>query len=219
MVGPLLFTIFINDLPDAVKSEVRRFSDDTIIFNTSENHKQLQEDLAALEEWEERWMMSFNPLKCEHVKFSRKRQRRSQNTYTLHNIEMSRSTSVKYLGVKLENTLRWNENSSFITSKASARLGYMRRTIPPSLPHLRDRAYKYLARPVVEYSSTVWDGGLTLTQSRNIEAIQRRAARLVHNIRCTDRTTSTTKLVEKLGWDRLSERRMRRRVGMCRALW
>ena len=168
VIGPLLFTIFINDLPDSVRSNVRLFADDAVIYNTADNRDKLQEDLHTLETWEKEWKMKFNALKCEHIKFSRKRERGVNNTFTLHNIDMPKATGVKYLGIKLENTLRWNENSTFITSKASGRLGYVSRTIPPSLPDLRSRAYKYLVRPVIEYSSTVWDEALTNTQINSI---------------------------------------------------
>ena len=75
VIGPLLFTVFINDLPDSIKSTARLFADDTVVYNTVENREQLQKDLYALEEWEKTWKMEFNALKCEHVKFSRKRHR------------------------------------------------------------------------------------------------------------------------------------------------
>ena len=218
VIGPILFTIFINDLPDAIKSSARLFADDTVVYNTTDNRDQLQQDLCALETWERDWKMEFNALKCEHIKFSRKRERGVNNTYTLHNIDMPKTNDVKYLGVKLENTLRWNNNTSFITGKASSRIGYIRRTIPPALSGLRNQAYKYLIRPVVEYSSTVWDGSLTNTQTNSIEAIQRRAARMVCNIKRTDHTTSTTQLLEHLEWDTLKNRRERRRLGIFRAM-
>ena len=218
VVGPILFLIYINDLPNAVKSNVRLFADDTVIYNTVNNKQQLQQDLTALEEWETAWRMEFNPIKCEHIRFSRKRTNAVDNSYTLHNITMPKTSTVKYLGVKLEGSLRWNENTSFVTSKASSRLGYIRRTIPSSLPHLRDKAYKQLLRPTLEYASAVWDASLTATQERSLEAVQRRAARMVNNIRRTDHTTSTTQLISDLDWNTLRSRREDRRLGMFRAM-
>ena len=84
----VLFTVFINDLPDSINSAARLFADDTVVYNTVENREQLQKDLHALEEWEKTWKMEFNALKCEHVKFSRKRQRGIDNEYKLHHICM-----------------------------------------------------------------------------------------------------------------------------------
>ena len=42
--------------------------------------------------------MEFNPTKCEHLRFSRKRTKGIGNTFTLHNITMPKTTYVKYLG-------------------------------------------------------------------------------------------------------------------------
>ena len=206
VIGPILFLVYINDLPDSVLSKTRMFADDTVIYNTSENHTQLQKDLDALQAWETTWNMEFNPLKCEYIKFSRKRTKGLENQYLLHDVSIPKNDGVKYLGVKLQNTLRWNDNTNYISNKVSSRLGYIRRTIPPSLPNLRAKAYTTLARPILEYSSSVWDGSLTQTQSNRLEAVQRRAARTVFNIPRTDHTTSTSSLIEKLEWEQLNTR-------------
>ena len=218
VVGPILFLVYINDLPTSVLSQTRLFADDTVIYNLSCNREQLQKDLDTLQKWEASWNMEFNPLKCEYVKFSRRKTKGINNQYYLHNIEIPKTDSVKYLGVKLESSMRWNDNTTYLVNKASSRLGYVKRTIPPTLPHLRAKAFTSLVRPIVEYASTVWDGQLTKTQSTKIEAIQRRAARNVFNIPRTDHQTSTTKLLEDLDWQNLDYRRERRRLGLFRAM-
>lgn len=217
VVGPILFLVYINDLPNSVVSTARLFADDTVIYNTTENRQTLQNDLEALEKWEIDWNMQFNPSKCEFVKFSRKKSH-DNNTYLLHGIEIPRSDGVKYLGIKLENSLKWNKNTAYITNKAASRLGYIRRTIPHTLPHLRNKAFTSLVRPILEYSSTVWDGNLTKAQATKIESIQRKAARIVNNIPRTDHTTSTTQLIKELEWQTLNSRRERRRLGFFRAM-
>ena len=88
----------------------------------------------------------------------------------------------------------------------------------PTLPHLRAKAYTTLVRPILEYSSTVWDGSLTQTQATKLEAVQRRAARTVHNIPRTDHHTSTSQLINKLNWETLDSRREWRRLGLFRAI-
>ena len=153
-------------------------------------------------------------MKCKHVKFSRKRTKGTDHQYSLHNINIPKTDSVKYLGVKLESSLRWNDNTTYISNKASSRLGYIRRTIPPTLPQLRAKAYTTLVRPILEYAATVWDGSLTQTQAVKLEAVQRRAARTVYNIPRTDHQTSTTQLIDQLSWQTLDTRRNCRRLGL-----
>jgi hypothetical protein len=64
-----------NSCPDTLKSNVRLFADDTIVYLTisalTDCHT-LQSDLHKLEKWEEEWLMSFNPDKCEIIHISRK---------------------------------------------------------------------------------------------------------------------------------------------------
>ena len=47
-------------------------------------------------------------------------------------------------------SLHWNESADSITDKASSRIVYNRRTIPPSLPHFRDKSDKQVTRPILD---------------------------------------------------------------------
>ena len=68
VLGPLLFVLYINDLPDKLESSSLMFADDTKIFKAinSENDIQaLQRDLIKLEEWSSIWLLKFHPDKCK----------------------------------------------------------------------------------------------------------------------------------------------------------
>ena len=77
VLGPVLFLIYINDLPEYVSnSTVRLFADDTLLYLTihnSSNCDKLQEDLNNLERWESDWQMSFHPQKCEVIHITTKK--------------------------------------------------------------------------------------------------------------------------------------------------
>jgi hypothetical protein len=74
VLGPLLFLIFINYLPECVTSNNRLFADDAIVYKETKSQSdtlELQKDLIALEEWEKTWVMlcpvakeSFYPFVC-----------------------------------------------------------------------------------------------------------------------------------------------------------
>ena len=64
VMGPLLFLMYINDLPETISSEVYLFADDTKIFNIivdDESINTLQNDLRKLEEWSNKWLLRFHP--------------------------------------------------------------------------------------------------------------------------------------------------------------
>ena len=74
VLGPILFLVFINDLPDGIRSKVRLFANDTAVYlavSNLEDAKQLQEDLGRLGDWSLKWDMEFNPSKCPVIHVTR----------------------------------------------------------------------------------------------------------------------------------------------------
>ena len=64
VLGPILFLVYINDLPEQVKSRVRLFADDTAMYLALSAHIEgqiLQNDLLSLEKWEKMWDMTPFP--------------------------------------------------------------------------------------------------------------------------------------------------------------
>ena len=130
MLGPALFLFYINDLPDALNSNVRLFTDDTVLYNSALNHSTLQDDLNCLEKWESDWDMEFHPKKCQHITFTRKR-KPDHHTFSLHNTQISKANSVKYLGVTLDPSYSFTNSQIGIATHVSnllASITSMRKT-------------------------------------------------------------------------------------------
>ena len=76
VLGPILFLIFIDDLPWYTKhSHVRLFADDTIMYLTissMDDGEKLQDDLTRLEAWEKEWLMDFHTEKCNVLRLTRR---------------------------------------------------------------------------------------------------------------------------------------------------
>ena len=131
--------------------------------------------------------------------------------YTLHGNKLEHVTSTKYLGVIFNNKLTWNEHISTIISKANRTLGFLKRNLQVNNQQLKSQAYKTLVRPNVEYVSTVWDP-YTKKNIDQIERVQRRAARNVHN--SYHNTSSVADMLQKLNWRSLQCRHRDARLCM-----
>jgi len=68
VIAPLLFLLFVNDMPDWVVSSLKMFADDTKLWRSIKDHSDsaiLQDNLNQLSEWSTRWQLKFNPSKCK----------------------------------------------------------------------------------------------------------------------------------------------------------
>ena len=70
VLDPILFTIYINDLPDVVQNIAKLFADDTKVYavvNKEEKQHSLQNDINNLVHWSDKWLLNFNKSNCKHV--------------------------------------------------------------------------------------------------------------------------------------------------------
>jgi hypothetical protein len=68
VLGPMLFVIYINDMPEMVESSAYLFPGDTTIFREireENDEKMLQADLDSLQSWSDTWLLKFHPHKCK----------------------------------------------------------------------------------------------------------------------------------------------------------
>ena len=213
VLGPLLFLIYINDLPDDISATVRLFADDCVLYSNIKSHQdatRLQDDLDKLSTWENKWQMQFNPQKCFVLRIAGSRSP-IVNEYTLGGTVLQETPSHSYLGVEISQDLKWDTHIVNITSSANKINGFIRRNLISCTKETKSAAYSTLVRPILEYSSSVWDP-YTKEHIHQLGKIQRRAARMV----CNDyrQETSASELIRGLDWDMLSTRRKINRVNI-----
>ena len=129
--------------------------------------------------------------------------------YKLGECILESTNSHPYLGVCITNNLSWSTHINNITSSANRSLGFIRRNLYSCSKPIKQTAYMALVRPLLEYSSTVWDPNQKELINK-IEMIQKRAARFTTNT--YNRTTSITALIKDLEWDTLQNRRTANRL-------
>ena len=207
VLGPLLFLVFINDIVDIVKSEIKLFADDTSLYLTVDHPitaaATLNTDLSSIDEWSKRWLISFNAVKTDSMIISRKHQSPAHPPLVFQGHILNSVNNHKHLGLTLRSDLKWSDHVNLLIIRASKQLNILK-----SLQYRLNREtleviYTSFIRPILEYASVVWDG-CAQQQSDQLESIQLAAARAVTGAM---KTTSIAKLYEEIGWETLAKRR------------
>ena len=115
VLGPLLFLVYINDLVEGIKCDIRIFADDTSIFRIVRNidiaYKDMQHDLNLIQKWGKQWRMSFNPDPLKptvEVIFSTKRIPGVHPILKFNGLPLERVVETKHLGLTLDKKLNFN---------------------------------------------------------------------------------------------------------------
>ena len=213
VLAPLLFLIYINDLPLHVSNKVRLYADDVILYSHIHSMDDcciLQKDLDSLTQWSHKWQMHFNPRKCEFLRITNKKNHISFN-YHINDCSIQEVTHTKYLGVVLDQHLSWNDHIKQVASKATKVNAFLHRNLYQCPPLIKSNIYKAMVRSIMEYSSTVWDPH-TLINIDRLESVQRHAARMC--FRNYSRYSSVTSMLSDLNLPTLQDRRSRAKVQM-----
>ena len=157
ILGPLLFLVYVNDIPDYIcNSVLYLFADDTkclkFISNPADSI-QLQDDINSLNHWSEQWSLLFNPTKIVQISFKPN----LQTSYAIGTSLITKVESHKDLGIILSSSLIWDAHYNQIIAKAYSILGLLRRTF--SLQnHTRSKKQLYisLVRSQLLYCSNLW---------------------------------------------------------------
>ena len=145
VLGPSLFTIFINDIPNDITSNVKIFADDTKFYNSAHLNHLIQEDLNHLLQWSNKWLLPFNIEKCKVLHYGKVN---PKNDYMMNDISVLSDSSIKDLCITFQDTLTFDEHISKITSTENSQLGIIRNTF-----HIIDKEgflilYKSNVRPI-----------------------------------------------------------------------
>ena len=182
VLGPILFVIYINDLPDVIQCFIKLFADDSKLYrrvSKIEHVEILQSCLNRAVTWADIWEMFFNLIKCHHLHIGKNS---IGQFYTMESSEGTKRletvTSEKDLGVIIDKSLSFTEHISSKVSVANRNLGLIFRTFTFMDKEMFLNLYKSIVRPHLEYATCVWSPQYK-KDAITIENVQRRATRLL----------------------------------------
>jgi len=164
VLGPTLFNIYVNDIPQYHKTLLAMFADDTAILAQDNNPryatKYVQNHIKLLESWLDRWQIAINVDKSAAVVFNR-RTAPPPTELTLFGSPLPWERKTKYLGVILDSRLTWAPHYQYIKDKfrkATFALKYLMTRRSPINMENKLLLYKIALRPIITYAAPIWGG-------------------------------------------------------------
>ena len=223
ILGPLLFLIYINDMPNCLSScKPRMYADDTHITYAGADLNSIQSnlnhDLSNLNQWLTSNKLTLNATKTEFMLIG-SRQRLSTLPDTLelsiNNESINRVSSVKLLGVFIDENLTWQTHIDKLSENIASGIGAIKRIRPFVPPGTLLYIYSALIQPHFDYCNLVW-GNCGKTLSDRLQKLQNRAARL---LKSSSYDADAKGLIRQLGWkDLCAQRQIQKALMVYRSL-
>jgi len=207
VLGPLLFLVYVQDLPQWVTNSIMMFADDTKLWariSTLEDGQSLQRDLQQLAEWSKKWLLAFNPAKCKVMHIGHE----VKTSYTMTDGDsiktLDTTTEEKDLGILVTRDLKSQEQCIQSAKKAQSVLGMVKRHFKELDKEDFLIIYNTYIRPHLEYCVQAWSPHL-VKDKVCLERIQRRATKMVKEVK----KLKYEDRLRKLGIYSLERRRLR----------
>ena len=216
ILGPLLFLIYINDLPDGLSSNAKLFADDTSLFSVVNDINtsaiELNSGLRKNNGWAFQWKMTFNPNRskqAQEIIFSRKLKKATHPPLLFNNNNVSQVNFQTHLGVILDVKLTFEEHLKNVFNKTNKTIGLLKK-----LSNLLPRQalvtiYKAFIRPHLDYGDVLYDQAFNNSFHAKMESIQYNACLAITG---AIRGTSREKIYQELGLESLQLRRWYRKL-------
>ena len=185
ILGPLLFIIYINELPSIIQNcSIQLYADDTLLFFSSSSvaliESTLSEDLNRMISWLNSNFLFLNYSKTKIMLIGTHQRLAKVNSFNIEaqDNKFDRVYKFKYLGVVIDSCLSWNDHIDYISAKISSQLGMLRKARKIIPREACVTLYDAMILPLFDYCSAVWDK-CGKTNCDFLEKLQRRAASII----------------------------------------
>ena len=184
VLGPLLFIIYMNDLPNVINSHLHLFADDIAMYTSGTDpalvqHK-LNSDLASLFEWVTSNGFTVNVSKCQSLFLARRHRRHQLSTIRLlldGNLIPPRR-SIRYLGFIVDEYLNWSDHVKSVRRRSLAALAAIRKVSMRLSSKILSTLYNAFVLPYLTYCCVVWHF-CSKSLTDNLQRVQNYVMRLI----------------------------------------
>ena len=196
LLGPVLFTIMINDLKCSACPN-RKYVDDTTVLELCkfEELSSLQTSADEIITWTEKNNMKLNAKKTKTMTINFTRSLPLYSDIIINNQTIDEIDSFKLLGIRIRSDLRWDDHIQHLIKINSLKLHYLRLLKRAKIPFKELlNVYYTIIRSSLEYACPVWTSGLTNDQSSSLEQIQKRALKIIFPTMTYDQALSNNNI-------------------------
>lgn len=186
VLGPLLFLLYINDLPNYLNdTKVILFADDTTLYDSATNLNELfqrmNRNLVQLEKWCTNNQISVNLTKTKYMLFTKKKNT-TNNIPPLQylNISIERVTFFKFLGIVIDESLTWHQHANHVKLKIAQGLYILNALKNITTPEVRKSIYYSLIHSHLTYGFLLW-GKAQQKSIKPLQISQKKAVRKIEN--------------------------------------
>jgi ribonucleases P/MRP protein subunit RPP40 len=181
VLGPLLFILFVADLPDQVKTNLVQYADDCSLEHLITEDKdadELQSDIDSIDIWCANNGMTMNEKKCKVMEITKSRTARHY-FYTLGGVPLEYVDQHRLLGVHISSDLKFNAHTDIVRAKAAQNLGFISRNLHGCSSRVKRIAYLSLVKPTMTFGLPAWNP-TTEGNKQKLERVQKRAQHFIY---------------------------------------
>jgi uncharacterized protein YunC (DUF1805 family) len=211
-ISPIMFNIFINDIAKLkLRGRLTIFADDICIFyictNVEQLIKDMQYDLELLHNWFNFNSLTMNINKTKFMIISRSKNYTVNNTPKINGIEIERVDCYKYLGLIIDEKLKWTEHIKYIKKKINPMIGVLWRAKGCMPITVRKNIYISLIQSHILYLISIW-GSAYQTNLQSINVINNKALKIIYNFHWRKSTYEVYKETQTLSLGSLYKRNL-----------
>ena len=182
ILGPLLFLIFINDLPNATNFFIKLFADDTFLCNQNTDITVLEKETNTEIEKVYNWLVSnkltLNISKSKFMLISNKKSIKKDFCVSIDGSPLEKCDEYKYLGVIIDKNLNWKSHIEYVSTKISKACGILSKLRHFLSSQVLIEVYHALIHSYLRYGILVW-GNASDTTLKPLETLINRSLRIM----------------------------------------
>ncbi len=210
ILGPLLFVIFINDLPDTMNTcRTHLYADDTALsvsgISTNDLETQLNREMTKASEWMKRNHLTLNAKKTKVMTFGTAQTLNKVGELNISSdgTDIEVVNTFKYLGIYLDRRLTFTEHVQYIRRKCTGRIRMLAKLRPIMGQNVTLDLYKSLITPLLDYGDIIYNT-LSARDNNVLQRIQNATLKIILQV---PKRTSTVDIHRMLGLNMVADRR------------